>query len=1421
MTTVTKKNVAKRIKKKPITFQIIDWNWYDTKVDEDDEDDISNFKIRLYGTTDDNKKIYVRVDNFSPYFFVKLKPGQTIIDAKRIIGYIKKKKVRSNMVNSLKSFNVVKKKDFYGFTDYKDFNFIRLEFFSYAGFKAYSSAFRKKIYDPIKRTNTKYQMYESNLEPMLRFMHRRNIRASGWVKIHKYMKIDDVTINDINVSIRWQNIDPVESNDMVPLIIASFDIECTSESGNFPVPEKDNDKVIQIGTTFNRYGEPECFYKNIITLGMCSPIKGVDVESYASEKDVLLAWTNLIQRMNPDIITGYNIFGFDEIYLYKRSVKLGVSLPFSKLGRLKESAEFITKELSSSALGNNKLHFYNMSGMVQVDLFKVIQRDHNLTSYKLDSVAAHFIKEKILRLRINKQKTKTFIYTNDVYGLEVNRVIKINYNDGLTDNAYDNRKYKVLKLLSKKDENIILVDGVIDGEIDNFLKNKKYKVFWSQAKDDVTPADIFRLQKGTPDDRRRIAEYCVQDCVLCNKLMEKLQILTNNIGMSNVCNVPLSYIFLRGQGIKIFSLVAKKCAERQHLIPVLDRKSQPSEELLQKYPWLRKNPDVKKYQIFKSRRDRYKWSKKHKDNILEHYDRLKEISHKLETERLEEELKYADDEDISHIGKELHNMNMSDIEWDQDEFKEFLKLKEDLPSEHQLHNNRWIYFKKGDVNMIEYVIVKKLMEKPLEAIIDSLEELVKDSKNKKIVILPNERRITKNYNKQKLEQYLQLKNILNNVDLRNIKNYAVKTLKKTYTGKDIKLLKKIKAINTDILRSYETLNSINRAPLLVIYKSCELLELNNIIKISAIPIKRIGEKVMIPGFNKKEFIEFKKILSFSISISDEICVTNPLLSILQDGDGYEGAIVLPPTTGVHFAPIVVKDYASLYPRSMIQKAISHETEVIDKSYLGIKGYRYMTVTYQLANGLDKVCIFAKHESKMGILPEILQDLLDARADTRKLIKLTDDQFKKNVLDGLQLAYKITANSLYGQTGAKTSKIYNKNLAASTTATGREMLYAAKRFTEDVFPLIVNPIVDNDYDLYLKRINELFDTNTCCDVDMFPEDPLNVYRFAKGSYVNRNGVKRAYETREGFIKIFYEEVSNLMEGMVFDPKCIYGDTDSVFTDFNFMDKETKQKIDHNEILSIAIHMGVLCGELVNFIMPDPHDLEYEKTFYPFILLSKKRYVGNLYMDNPNRYYQKSMGIVLKRRDNSPIVKVVVGGIVDTILNERNTRKAIQYTKDELRKILKGEYPIEKFIITKTLRAEYKRRSSIVHAVLADRMGQRDPGNKPQSNDRIPYVFIIPNTDKVKLQADRVEHPEYVIKNNIRLDYMYYITNQIMKPSIQFLEKLVRDPEKIFNRFLIMETNRRKKLKPIKYYFGLDEDDNETNNNQLSSKFTVNV
>jgi DNA polymerase elongation subunit (family B) len=352
------------------------------------------------------------------------------------------------------------------------------------------------------------------------------------------------------------------------------------------------------------------------------------------------------------------------------------------------------------------------------------------------------------------------------------------------------------------------------------------------------------------------------------------------------------------------------------------------------------------------------------------------------------------------------------------------------------------------------------------------------------------------------------------------------------------------------------------------------------------------------------------------------------------------------------------------------------------------------------------------------MPSILEELLTARKTTRKLIPQQTDDFMKNVLDKRQLGYKLTANSLYGQCGAKTSTFYEKDVAAATTATGRLMLTYAKRIIEECYG---NTIVNTD---------------------------------------NHGPVRTKAEY-------------------------IYGDTDSVFFTFNLQTPDGTP-IRGKQALEITIDVAQQAGHLASSFLKGPHDLEYEKTFMPFCLLSKKRYVGMLYETDANKCKRKEMGIVLKRRDNAPIVKDIYGGIIDILMKQQDIQKAMDFLRGCLQNIVDEKYPMEKLVITKSLRSGYKNPMQIAHKVLADRITSRDPGNKPSSGDRIPFVYIH-NTCKTALQGEKIETPTYIVENNLKIDYSFYITNQIMKPVQQVFALVL---EKIW-------TMQNKKAKLMKF------------------------
>jgi hypothetical protein len=249
-------------------------------------------------------------------------------------------------------------------------------------------------------------------------------------------------------------------------------------------------------------------------------------------------------------------------------------------------------------------------------------------------------------------------------------------------------------------------------------------------------------------------------------------------------------------------------------------------------------------------------------------------------------------------------------------------------------------------------------------------------------------------------------------------------------------------------------------------------------------------------------------------------------------------------------------------------------------------------------------------------------------------------------------------------------------------------------------------------------------------------------------------------------------------------------------------EGGQAITDKRTLEYGMEMGKLSGETIKSRLPFPHDCEYEKTFWPFAILTKKKYVGNKFEFDSNKYKQDFMGIVLKRRDNAPIVKEICGGIINQLINNRSPQGAKEFTRKCLQDLFDGKYHIKYFLTSKTLKLKesYKDWKKIAHVYLAEKISQRDPGNVPQSGDRIEFavVKVQQPTDGTKLlQGDMIETPKFIKEKNLELDYLFYLTNQIMNPALQFLELVDKDAIKMFNEFIEKYSNPKiKKEKKIK-------------------------
>ena len=874
-------------------------------------------------------------------------------------------------------------------------------------------------------------------------------------KIKKLFKSNKDTNIKKGTIINWLNDSKIKRDIKLAKITKSFEVENM-------FPSLKGDEVTFIGTTFVKYGEESPYLNHCIVKNTCDDlpqVKNSVIESYKTEKQVLLAWTKLIKEEDPDIVIGYNIFGFDYIFMYERAQELDCVQKFLELSRNKEESCETTKWQMNNktntleqitgieqnsiyiASGQHDIKYIKMNGRLQVDMYNYFRREFQLTKYKLDYVSGYFIGDYVKKLELEENKTK--IYSKNLTGLENNTFISFEEEAHSVDQYKDGEKFEVFDI--NYEEGTFYISG-------NEEPDMTKKVRWGLAKDDVTPQDIFRMTNEGSKERSLIAKYCIQDCNLVHHLMRKIDVITGFVEMANLCSVPLDFLVMRGQGIKLTSYIAKKCREKNTLIPVVEK-----------------------------------------------------------------------------------------------------------------------------------------------------------------------------------------------------------------------------------------------------------------------------------GF---------------------------------DNEGFEGAIVLEPKCDLYLnEPVACVDYSSLYPSSMISENISHDSKVWTKEYTldwklikdtgekdeegnfiydNLPNYKYVDITYdtfkwQRKNGnpkaaMEKVksgyktCRFAQFPEGKAVMPSILEELLHARKSTRKLIPQQKNEFMKNVLDKRQLSIKLTANSLYGQTGAKTSSFYEKDCAASTTATGRKLLTYAKRVIEE-------------------------------------------------AYCNKKMETTNYGT------------------VITNAEYVYGDTDSVFFKFNLSDLNNKPIID-KKALEITIELAKQAGELASKFLKNPHDLEYEKTFLPFCLLSKKRYVGMLYEEDPNKCKRKSMGIVLKRRDNAPIVKDVYGGIIDILMKEQDIEKAVDFLNKCLKDLVDEKYGMDKLVITKSLRSGYKNPKQIAHKVLADRIGKRDPGNKPSVGDRVAFVYI-ENANKKALQGDKIETPEYIIESKLKINYSFYITNQLMKPIQQVfalvLEKLQVQRDKHYQKQWMRKMN----------------------------------
>ena len=1243
---------------------------------------------------------------------------------------------------------------------------------------------------------------------------------------------------------------------------------------NSKFPKLEGDKVTFIGSTFMNYGNTDPHFNHCIVLNTCTdmPIENSVIESYNTEKEVLLAWQKLVQKENPDIVIGYNIFGFDYQFMFNRAEENNCVEEFLKLSRNKDeicgtpikdnngynSGKWKIEESTIQiASGQHDLHFIKMNGRLQVDLYNFYRREANLISYKLDYVAGNFIGDFVKSLEHNNTTMETCIKTSNMTGLLVGSYIHFEEIGHSVDYYEDGAKYLVTEV--DKPNGKFIIKAIVNPDTNN------KKVRWCLAKDDVTPKDIFTMTNGTADDRSVIAKYCIQDCNLVHYLFNKSDILTGFIEMAKICSVPINFLVMRGQGIKLTSYIAKKCREKRTLMPViekgdLDEGYEGAIVLDPKCDLYLDNPVacVDYASLYPSSmisenlsHDSKVWTKEYDlaGNLIEDWGET--------------------DTDGKYIYDNLPGYEYVDVTYDT--YKYFRKHPKAAAEK----------VKSGYKTCRFAQPLPSLDGGQGEAIMPSiLKELLKARKDTRKQIPLQTDEFMKNVLDQRQLGYKVTANSLygqcgaktstfyekdiaacTTATGRKLLTYAKRTIEECYGNKICEtekygpVLTKAEYIYGDSVANY--------TPVYVsTFKKSGAKEEKEERIIDIVTIEELANKYgnnkwvtcCEPGKQEKEFCELEGVETWTDKgwnklhrvIRHHLAPHKKMMRVLT----HTGLVdvtddhSLLTKDGQEISPKNVQIGTELLHKPFLEKIDQNNNEIITEDEAKIMGFFF-------GDGSCGEYICQSGKKSSWALNNASMEIIDKYLDLCKKVYKNFDWVVMPTLESSGV-YKISPRcNKYGSISDFVRMYRNKMYYDKAKIIPQEILNSNLDIRKSFFEGLYDADGDKDINGYTRidqknqisasYINWLGTSLGYSTSINTRKDKPNIYRvtMTKGKQrKNPNAIKKLeIIPYEGYVYDLTTDNHHFAAGV---GNLIVHNTDSVFFTFNLQTPDGKP-IRGKEALEITIEIAQEAGHLASKFLKAPHDLEYEKTFMPFCLLSKKRYVGMLYETDPNKGKRKEMGIVLKRRDNAPIVKDIYGGIIDILMKKQNIQEAIDFLRSCLQNIVDEKYSMDKLIITKSLRSGYKNPQSIAHKVLADRITARDPGNKPSSGDRIPFVYIA-TSNKKALQGEKIETPTFITENDLKIDYSFYITNQIMKPVQQVfalvLEKIwemqnkrsktnkfKREVEVVRREYFDnlekcqekIESMRCKEIKALLFDEYLRETNNEKNGDQSLTKF----
>ena len=452
------------------------------------------------------------------------------------------------------------------------------------------------------------------------------------------------------------------------------------------------------------------------------------------------------------------------------------------------------------------------------------------------------------------------------------------------------------------------------------------------------------------------------------------------------------------------------------------------------------------------------------------------------------------------------------------------------------------------------------------------------------------------------------------------------------------------------------------------------------------------------------------------------------------GSSYSGGHVETPEVGYHDEVIITVDYKSLYPSIMVTKNMCLSTLLPGRSLdkrARTHGFSVAHDTWPpernaLPGDREDQPSFLRSSHTPGVIPRILLALLAQRKRVKRLMadaETAGDKLMQAVYDKRQLAIKLNCNAIYGVFGAPSSFAYNDEMAATTTATGRDIILESKELIETTFT------VANGYPFNARGVygdtDSIFVKLSVVGTTTY--SPLTIEQAAEW------GTKIAAFVTEHYERKYTKRVDNIIElefEKAYSKLLLYA---------------KKRYVGLKWQLKFDKELG--CMRMICKAEPDASGMETE------------------------------------RRDSCLLVSKGVGDVLRMLLSSDDRRSNLErvreYIVNEMIAPLEtGTIEWNELIQSKQFRmriAEYTNRGQTppIHIVTAAKLDQRLGAGSAGTyvpGDRVQYVVVDEQRPGQKT-SECGEDPDYAWHKRLRLSRRHYLENGIRKTMVRVLEPVL--------------------------------------------------